>query len=58
MTFVDPGDEVLMFEPAFDFYRHYVTIFKAKSQNVKLICNDKVRPFLYLRKVAQKSNKC
>jgi len=43
MAFLSPGDEVLMFEPAFDFYRHYATIFQAKSQNVKLISNDKVK---------------
>lgn len=58
MTFIDPGDEVLMFEPTFDFYRHYATIFGAKSQNVKLINNNKVLMFVYQRKVVNRSNKC
>ena len=36
MCFLQSDDEVLLFEPAFDFYRHYADLCQVKTQNVKL----------------------
>jgi len=38
-AFIDPGDEIILFEPAFDFYRHYAILSKGEVQNVKLLCD-------------------
>lgn len=36
LCFLEPDDEVLLFQPAFDFYRHYANLCQVKTTDIKL----------------------